>query len=362
MKNDIKTLIRNNVITTAQAAEILQVSKQAIGDFVKSGELEPVLSTTQGTMFLRSDVRELYKKRCLGDNPLFKNRIKPILFRAEFIDENIELFKENGGKFGSANAIYIFFNEFDAILNNFYQISNEFYYGELQNLEVPHMVIKNDNMEELWLMGCNCGYIGTSPRRTEKILKNYNIKEESIDSIFHNRVVKYFKNEDEQWEVHAHDSELKDMFNSEVKADIYMFRNELVLIQDYSYNVNIDIEPERILEKYRAFIPNPIEAVIMNKEQAKLNGFVGPGNFHKEQIYRLVIKDATGRQLWLNTYIDNEKPLYKQNNIVQFLKYCGFNLEEEKRKTFSNLVKDWLAKTPRKTSLQPIKIKRKIQN
>lgn len=359
MENDIKMMIRNNVITTVKAAEILQVSKQTVSDLVKNSELEPVLSTTQGTMFLRSEVEELYRKRCFGSNPLNRSKINPIFFQSGATDKNVEFFYKNKDKFSSASAIYIFFHEFDSILNNFYQQAKGFYYGELQRVDTPHMIIKNDNLEELWLAGCNCGYGGTGPHGTERILKEYGIKDEDINEIFSNRVVKYFKNENDEWEVHSHDSELKDMFKNEVSAGIYLFRNQLALIQDYTYKVSIDAEPERIIEKYRAFIPNPIEVVIMNKEQAQLNGFVAPGYFQEEHAYRLIMKDATGRQLWLDTDIDDEKPLYKQNNVVQFLKYCGFELDTNK-KLLSETMLSWLNITPRKTSLEPISIKRKL--
>lgn len=57
-KDDICEYIRANILTTSEAAELLQVSRQRISLIVKNGDIIPIKNTSQGMLFFRSDIHE----------------------------------------------------------------------------------------------------------------------------------------------------------------------------------------------------------------------------------------------------------------------------------------------------------------
>lgn len=62
-----------------------------------------------------------------------------------------------------------------------------------------------------------------------------------------------------------------------------------------------------------------------------------------EEVYRLILIDATSGKSWLNPLIDNEKPICKQNNLCALLKFCIFelNIQDRDNSTASKLL-TWL--------------------
>lgn len=55
-ENELKNFIHNNVISTNEAAEILNCSRQYINQLVKENKLIPVKKINYITLFLKSDV------------------------------------------------------------------------------------------------------------------------------------------------------------------------------------------------------------------------------------------------------------------------------------------------------------------
>ncbi len=50
---------RQNLLGTAEAADLLRCTRQNIQDLVKRGRLQPVMELSSGFLFLRGDVEEL---------------------------------------------------------------------------------------------------------------------------------------------------------------------------------------------------------------------------------------------------------------------------------------------------------------
>lgn len=359
--SNLRKFISNNVLTTAEAAELLQVTKQRIINMVKAEEILPIKQTTQGMLFLRADIDSYKKKRDYGvDENLFDN--KSTLFdHSGSTQRSISFYKENISKLGEISAIFIFFDKYDAALDNFYIPSEDERYGDLRFIDVPHMIIRDITGKELWLGGCNCGYGGEGPHGSISILKKLRedshiiINDKDIEEIKYNRIVKLFKDPDGSFEFIAHNSLVESYQNyNSVDLDLYFFRGNLVLIQDtHSMWNKSDISD---LERYRDFIPNPTQVKIFNTyNQARYEGYVKPGKGFEEEVYRLIIFDSSGRQIWLNPLIDDTKPLYYQNNLVEILSYCGFDIKSEK---LAERLQRWIKTNVRKVPIEPIVYKK----
>ena len=53
---DLTAYIRNNILSTAEVAEILQCSRQNVDDLIRRKKLIPIISFPKGNIFLKSDV------------------------------------------------------------------------------------------------------------------------------------------------------------------------------------------------------------------------------------------------------------------------------------------------------------------
>ena len=53
---DLSAFIRNNILNTAEVAEILQCSRQNVDDLIKRNKLRPIKAFAKGNIFLKPDV------------------------------------------------------------------------------------------------------------------------------------------------------------------------------------------------------------------------------------------------------------------------------------------------------------------
>ena len=61
-KNQAKKLLETQVMTTAQACEYLDVTRQSLHFSVKSGRIEPLQQSGRETLYWRKDIEE-YKQK-----------------------------------------------------------------------------------------------------------------------------------------------------------------------------------------------------------------------------------------------------------------------------------------------------------
>ena len=54
--DDLTAFIRNNILSTAEAAAILQCSRQNVDNLIKRKKLRPIKTFPKGNIFLKSDV------------------------------------------------------------------------------------------------------------------------------------------------------------------------------------------------------------------------------------------------------------------------------------------------------------------
>lgn len=55
-RDEFAQFLSQNLLTTVQFAEELGLSKQLLSNYIKAGRIEPILVTTQGNLFLRTDI------------------------------------------------------------------------------------------------------------------------------------------------------------------------------------------------------------------------------------------------------------------------------------------------------------------
>ena len=54
--DDFRTFVTERIVNTPQAADLLGCSRQYINELVRTGKLQPIISTDKNTMFLKSDL------------------------------------------------------------------------------------------------------------------------------------------------------------------------------------------------------------------------------------------------------------------------------------------------------------------
>lgn len=368
---NIRDFIRFNVLTTSEAAELAQISKSMINKLVDDEIIIPVKKSAQGVLFLKSDIEDYIKSK--------KRHVQPCSIRKEILYEKeantrdcVKFFKEHRSQLSQIDAIFVYFNNLDAILDDFYEISYTNGFGGIKYLDNPFLVIRDVDGKEIWLGGCNCGYGGTGPHGTADILKflvqegtlpESKFTKDYIDKLIWNRKISIKRNEKGIWEVNSSQSSFDDIDSG---ASLYSFNDTLVLIQEPNYYKNESAL--KVINAYQAFIPKPINIQIFpTNEMAEEEGFVLIRNFRniRKRIYNIIITDKSGRQIWLHSYFNDKKNIINNPSIKSILESCGFLIdtnELSKDKADPNIIKrilNWCETTFNSESVKPIIIENK---
>lgn len=330
-KNLYRKFLARNILFTHEVATKLNVSSQRISALRREGELVPVKSTSNGSVYLLQDVLQYMERK--GLLPRYENRRLPKFISRSGVTENsLAYFNDNIGLMGEIERVSIYFEDIDAAVENYFLLSEKHRYGDLTFVSTPSMVIADSNGEEMWLYGCNCSYGGEGPHGSARILKSLGIPDKIAKKVFEYPIVKYVKSDDGNWEVNARGTDFNSRSHDEyrnVHAGMYWHQGRLTLIQEDGFRKSNSID---ILEKYWAFIPNPAEYILFADDSQAIDfGFFNPSSGYGRlpSAYRLIIRDYSGRQIWLNPYIEDNKSLDKQSELKDILEACGFSIEKE---------------------------------
>ena len=358
---DIKELIRNNVLTTSEVSDILQVGKARIAKLNDSGELTPIKQTTQGNLYLNAEVENYKKIRKYGTN-IDDKIVGPLFDNEGNTRKSLAYYREHINEFEDIIAIYMFFNDPDAALNNFYIPADRYYYGELRFCNVAHMVLRDKNGKEMWLGGCNCGYGGEGPHGSAEVLKDLRDKgmlnkdqftDDYIENLIYYRVISMYQEDEESntWVINTEKESLLPYIDT--GGHVYDFRNNLVFIMDPGNMWNGSAT--EILQSYQNFLPNPVEVRIFpTLELAREEGYECYRDyaFNQTTVYNVIIYDSSNRQIWLRTN-DREKNIYKNPEVKEILSKCGFEINEN---VLTKMFR-WLNTTLSTRPVQPISYK-----
>ncbi len=349
-------LVRN-ILITSEVAELLDCSTKTVNHYVNNEGLRYLRKTANGLLFLRKDVEDFMLNKSLH---LESKRGSIYFDNAGTTAKSIEYYMNHKRKLKEIHGVYIYFNEIDPIVDGYYESVGSSDHPELQKLTNPHMVIKDIEGNAIWLGSCNCGYVGEGPNGSLRILSDLGVLTDEIELIVRSfDVVKIVKNQ-QDWEVFKRDGIVKrnEMFGrNDAYADLYLLDTNLVLVQ--SRHFGWDSNPTEILNKYMEFIPSPTEITIFSTtEQAVECGYTikGSGYMHRDEVYPVIIKDYTGRQLWLSPHLKVDDVFKLNENVVKIVDILGFDIKED---SLTETAKKWVNMFLNKRPPEPITIHKK---
>lgn len=365
---DMHEYVKRNILTTSEVTEMLQITKTRVSRLVEEGKLIPAKKTPNGMLFIRNDINNYIKN---NKNSSIGSSIKKanVLYEDGYnTRKSLDYFKEHRHELGEIISIFVYFNDLDAAIANFYTVSESIYskWDNMTGIETAHLVLRDSNGKEMWLTGCNCGYIGTGPRGTTQLLKSLRAEgtlpaemftDNYLEELTLNRKIMLLKETNLKWDVNVSDSRFST--NPTSTASLYLYNNRLVLIQDIENMWEKD--STNVLMNYSAFIQDPSEILIFSdNETAAENGYVGYDHSGRIIIYNIIIYDTTGRQIWLSETIDNKLKLMRQPQIANILRQCGLDVENLNKTEDKGLIKrimNWANSELRTVAVEPLHIK-----
>ncbi|WP_337983431.1 hypothetical protein [Lysinibacillus sp. C5.1] len=354
-KKQLKTILEHQMITSAKAAEMLEISKQRLLAMVKSNGIYPIHQSSQGNLFMRSDIVKL------RNGTIEVKKKMPVIINDGSTSEAKGKIEEVLNILDEITHIFVYFDSFDAILDGFYIVS-ENDLSDLKSLKSARFIIRDINGNEAWFYNLNCGYGGEGPSGSKEVLEklgipetlSMNVKDHDYD------IVKYFKNEEGQFEVHKNSSDFERV--TESKATLYYYKGKIVCLQDKKNYLSYMDDKEKFLYEYSSVVPNPSEIILFNsRESAIEHGYFTKDFFGKDIVYQVVLSDQQGRELWLCPLVNDNSALKYQKDVQQILEFCGLDVSHEAdKKTFPKNIMDWLTKKPKLKPIEVLEINNRI--
>lgn len=333
-KNDIfRDFAKKNVLLTQEVSEILGVSRQQINNLVKQGKLTPVKETSKASLFLRADVDEYQAKKRNG-NVITKEEI----IGNNYTEDVLAHFKSIEERHIEIHTIHFYFNKEEAIFDGYYCIDEVYKKDAPLRLDAPTCVMIMNSGEKLYYKGINCGYSGTGPTASYKILLSIGVSSEDAEMVRVSQKISYYKDE-EGWHVADRTDAIVNKDYPNTDCTICKYNDSLVLIQKNEDNYKKETNLKAFMKKYSFFIPRPIGYSAMSRKHAIESGHYLT-SYDYEGVHQLVVKDASGNELWLegnNEFI----PVKKLQTLESILKKAGFDIPKEEQ-SLPDAIREWL--------------------
>jgi len=343
-----KEYISSNICTTTEASEFLGLTRQMITIYVNQGRLVPLKSTSSGAIFYKPDLVKLNEER-YKERKLINEKTERQIYGYGNTGQSLESFDAMVTDKQSVTSVRLYFNETDAIEDGFY-FAPDMCDATPTPVLGPTCVVKLNNGDELWFGGFNCGYNGTGPHGSMTILQQIGVDEDMAIQLQRAAVIEFFK-ECDSWDyqilklrdLNTHDDSL---LLHDMMSHYYLYNGNLVLaFHDYGRFVRAwDALPEQLLEVNHRFIPNPVAAEILSKEYAISSGHYMI-NFGSQTLFQVVLKDISGKEIWLPCRVDENVPVTRQDSIKDILRKCGINISL--KQTIKEVLQHWLNIHPR---------------
>ena len=325
-------VINKEILIGAEVADILGVTRQQVANLVKQQKIVPIKNTPNGNIFLKMDIEEYLRKRNGIKNTVCKQKIigQGITRKCiEYIEHSIKNPED-------VIAIYIYFNSSDALNDNYYTTYLEEEGDKLIPIQTPTFIIKFSDFCEIWFDGLNCGYGGTGPNGTFRVLTEiFKVSNEIAKLVYDSSWIKLYKEVD-KWDViyepvnKKSDTETEDLKRSSARAgNCYLFNGKLVLVPDRMDKYWIHGKAIDFLIQHITFVPNPRSITIYSRDMAIRTGHYIYSNV-SDAVYQVVISDLSGRELWLDCYVDDKVSINKQSDIMSVLETLGFDIAQNK--------------------------------
>ena len=347
----LKQKARKNVLTTEETCLLLHRTRQQLNNIIKSGGLEVFKSTPKANLFWRSDVYALLKK-LNKETPRSYTKIY-----GSSTESAKKAFRELSINKDDVEQVYVFFEEWDAIQKNFYNVEGIEMPDTLTRLDAPRFIIIMKDGTEYWFNGLTCGYSGTGTAGTEEVLEELGI-DKAVGNRAHPRISAYkichYYRSGSKWEFDGENPEdsraywsIREKNLLGLETQLYRYNGHLVLTQGARYITSpLDDglqEPSlRMLANSLYFTPNPTEVQFLSREDALATGHYDMA-FSETLVYQIVIRDFNENELWLTYPFETIKP-EKQQSMRDLMRMLNVKLDEE---TLSDKVISWLGKKPR---------------
>lgn len=330
----IAGIVRDEVMTASEVADALGVTRQQLVNLEKKKRLLPVVQKRGINLYIKCDVEE-YRE--------MKNKVQTIVPQPVIghgvTQKCCDHIKDELPNKGDVEAIFIYFDYIDAIRDGFYTTYEIAKRNQLMKLNVPTFIVKYSNLDEVWYEGLNCGYSGTGPHGSVDVLTHFfGVPKEMAEQAFYSQYMKLYR-EGAEWRCI---SEIRGVYKNDGKSTyeiesfksaskIMLFNNKLVLLQEKRNRYWEEDEARNFLNSNITFISYAKKITIYPRDLAiktghYINSSVG------ETIYQIVIEDVSGRELWLNNYVDENTPIHRQETIGEILRKLDFDIVEGSKK------------------------------
>ncbi|MDG0891827.1 hypothetical protein [Bacillus paranthracis] len=337
-----KEMLQKELLTSTQAANLLNVTKQRFGVLAKTYEIIPIHESSQGKLFLRRDIEELRNGRYKRNS-----KTPPILIHDHGNYQSpLTFFEHNKDKLNEISGIFIYRNKLDAVLDDFYlEIDSGF--QEKKELDAPNLVLRDIEGKEIWFKTLNCGYSGGTPYRTVELLTKLGIDEKyARELIYNHEVVTFSKTGPDLFEGGFNNSRIEKGRSQGILQ--YVWNNKLIFVQKQFEGDEFDNgNTLTFLSEYISITPNIRGIIIFNsREEAIKKGYYIRDHKNNEVAYQVIIRDASNRELWLRlSILPTDKPLKYTKDVNELLSFCGINIEEP-IETLPDKFKRWLTIKP----------------
>ena len=330
----IAGIVRDEVMTASEVADLLGVTRQQLVNLEKKKRLLPVVQKKGINLYIKCDVEEYQKIKSKAQTII----PQPVIGHG-VTQKCYDHIKNELPNKGDIEAIFIYFNYIDAIMDGVYTTYEIAKRDQLMKLNVPTFIVKYSNLNEVWYEGLNCGYGGTGPHGSVDVLtKFFDVPKEIAEQVFYAKYMKLYR-EGAKWRCicdirEAYKNDGKSTYEIESfksVSKIMLFNNKLVLLQEKSSRYWNEDEARNFLNSNLSFISYAKRITIYPRDLAiktghYINSSVG------ETIYQIVIEDVSGRELWLNNYVDENTPIHRQDTIGEILRKLDFDVVEDYKK------------------------------
>lgn len=91
--DEIREIVKDNVLTTAQVVELLGVTRQHLNNLMKQGKIKATLETANGYLFVVADIKDYVVKYKKTHLKLYNFLIKNMNEEGDTTNENNYIFK-----------------------------------------------------------------------------------------------------------------------------------------------------------------------------------------------------------------------------------------------------------------------------
>lgn len=327
MNNEFKAQIIQNIMTTVEVANFLGVTKQMISILVRENKLPYLKEFKNGFIFFKPDVISYKNKFATERNSDIE------LYFTGHSPSTLNYALNWCEKAGELETIELYFWNFEALLDGYYFVNNDNLPNLPNNISLPTCVITSKRNKKLFVNGFNCGYPGTGPRFSSEFINKITNLRDMDRIIASNQIIKFFNNGTE-WNYNCPNSRFPHNYSVDKNRIDTLFHFKSInknIVVAQKRTTNFDLSPTDFLSLAKLFIPNPQKMYFFKThKEAKENGYFLINNKLDENIYRIVIIDQNGNQLWLNEYSDAMLSLENNTSIKKLIEASGFEIPKVK--------------------------------